>query len=245
MSASLNETPWNSPIGRPNWRRVACPVRGELEDQAGAAGAVRRHHHPARVQPLGREVEALSLLAEDARVRHAHVGERDQVGVVAARRDAADRRDLDARQILVDEERREARTRALRRLVLAGDGDEDDVVGVIGVRDELLRPADDPVAAVADGPGLDRARVGAGARLGEREALGALAADRRQEVPLPLLPLAGEQDMRRRPTHELSAQLVRANSISARAPRDVVEPAAAELLRHVRAHRGRPRSPWP
>ena len=55
-------------------------------------------------------------------------------------------------------------------------GEQDDVVGVVGVADEVLGAVDDEVAAALHGRGLHAAQVRAGARLGHRQALDALAA---------------------------------------------------------------------
>ncbi len=243
MSASLNETPWNSPIGRPNWRRVraqsaasSSTSRARPVQCAAIITRLAYSHSVAKSKPFP-SAPRMPV------VRHAHVRERDQVGVVAARRDAADRRHLDPRQILVDEERREARTRALRRLVLAGDGDEDDVVGVIGVRDELLRPVDDPVASrrapPASGSSARRSRRPARSARSTRSARrGSSAGGSAPAAPPRRRAGCASADA----THELSAQLVRAELHLGQRRGDVVEAAAAELLRHVeRIEAGRDR----
>ena len=82
-------------------------------------------------------------------------------------------------------------------------------------------------------PRLDRSRIGAGARLGEREALAALAADRREEEALPLLALAGEQDVGG-PRDARVERPARAGQLHlGHRGGHVVEAAATELRGHV------------
>jgi hypothetical protein len=89
------------------------------------------------------------------------------------------------------------------------------------------------VAAVALGARLHRAEVRAGVGLGHGQALHALAADRRQEIALDLRTLAGAQDVGG-PRHRiLQGHRGAAELALHEGEGDMVEPAAAELLRHV------------
>jgi hypothetical protein len=63
-----------------------------------------------------------------------------------------------------------------------GHGEHHHEVGLVAAGDEDLLAVDDPVVAVAHRTGLDVARVGAGARLGDREAAVTFAVDRRDQV---------------------------------------------------------------
>ena len=64
---------------------------------------------------------------------------------------------------------------------------DDDELRRAGVRRVVLAAGDDPLVAVLDGLGGEHLRVGAGVRLGHREAREALAVEQRLEVQLLLL----------------------------------------------------------
>ena len=84
------------------------------------------------------------------------------------------------------------------RLLLAGRREDDDEIRDVGVADEVLRAVQHEVAAVAAAPCIFmRAHVGARVRLRHRQRVDLLAADRRQEIALALLALAGHQDVGR------------------------------------------------
>ena len=70
----------------------------------------------------------------------------------------------------------------VERVVGRRAGDDDQVVGLIGVRAPHLLSGDDPLVAVALGAGADRRDVGSGVRFAERERAEVLAArDTRQD----------------------------------------------------------------
>jgi hypothetical protein len=100
--------------------------------------------------------------------------------------------DLEAGGVLVDQEAGDAAPRALARV---GDREQDHVVGLGAVGDEVLAAVDDPAAVQPLGPGADAGRVGAGVRLGEREAGLPLGPHGGGQIPLLLLRGAVEQDV--------------------------------------------------
>ena len=120
------------------------------------------------------------LLAEDLRHRNAAVVEVDDHVVVAAVRDAVVAvDDLAARRVEVDEEAGDQLLRAAAGLLLAAGGEQDHVVGEVGVADEVLGAVDHVVVAVAHGAALHPAHVAAGVGLAHRHAVDAFAGDRR------------------------------------------------------------------
>ena len=83
---------------------------------------------------------------------------------------------LEARDALVDQERGDQLALAARGVLLAGGGEQNDEVRMVGVADEVLGAVDDEVVALAHRGGLHAAQVRARARLGHRQAIDALAA---------------------------------------------------------------------
>ena len=97
----------------------------------------------------------------------------------------------------------------------------------------MLGAVDDEVIAIGLGAGLHRAQVRAGIGLGQAEAFDPLAADRRQQVALDLLALAGAQDVAGPRHRVLQGERGAAELALHQGQRDMVEAAAAQLLRHV------------
>ncbi|MNP20319.1 hypothetical protein D3C76_1128860 [compost metagenome] len=101
-----------------------------------------------------------------------------------------------ARRATVDQEGRYRVALAPVVLVGVGDGEDDGEIGVAGMADEMLAAVDDEVVTLAHGTGLDGVGIGAGARLGESEAVDLLALHAGQQVVVDLLVLAGHEDFR-------------------------------------------------
>src|SRR5680860_592968 len=159
--------------------------------------------------PAHGELEALALLAEDARVRDTHVVEDQRRraplahGVNVFRLPAL---------VAVDEE---AGDTTIGTLFLVGDGEDHREVGLVTPGDERLLAVDHPLVTLTPGGGADGAGVGAGPGLGDREAAPALAADGGDEVVLLLLLVGevedvvgrtGELELHERPTELNLAQ---------------------------------------
>lgn len=118
-------------------------------------------------------------------------------------------------------------------LVAVGDGEDDGEVGVPGVADEVLATVDHEGVAVAHCAGLDRIGVGAGARLGEGEAIGLFALHAGQQVVAELFSGAGHEDLRGpRDEYVEGPGDLRQLAFDQRLGQ-VVEAAAAHFLGHV------------
>ena len=141
---------------------------------------------------------------------------------------------VEARRALVHQERGDALLVALRRLLDAAGGEQHDEIGDIGIGDEMLGAVDDIDVALALGPRLHGAQVGAGVGLRQRQAFHPLAADRRLEIALDLLALAGAQDVRRPRDGILQGKAGAAELALHQRQRHMIQPAAAQILRHVR-----------
>ena len=130
---------------------------------------------------VSRDLPALADGAERAAVGEADVGEEHLVELGVARH-LAQRAHLDAGRLHVDDEGGEAPVLGQRR----------DRCGRragpkrarVAQRGPHLLPVDDPLVAVADGPGREPGEVGAGARLGEQLAPDLLAGEERPQVAL-------------------------------------------------------------
>ena len=103
---------------------------------------------------------------------------------------------------LVDEEGGHLLARPRAAFLDAGGRQQDHEVRVVGMADEMLGAVDDEVVAVAHRGGLHAAQVRAGARLGHRQAVGALAAHARQQVALALLALQASRMFDGPPTQQ-------------------------------------------
>src|SRR6266568_3320052 len=104
--------------------------------------------------------------------------------------------DLEAGGAAIDEKAGDTLFCSAGRRLLAGGDEHDDEVGDVGVADEVFRAVDDPIAAVPARVAIHAAHIGAGIRLGHRQRIDLLAADRRREISLPLLLVAGAEDVR-------------------------------------------------
>src|SRR5215469_5990302 len=172
------------------------PLGAQLQNPPGPPHAGSRHGEPARPEPLAQQVKPVSLGAEQGGAGDPAVGERQLAMVVATmgyRRCAA--ADRETRGAVVDQESRYRRALAPRSLLGAGHGKQHNEVGDVGIADEVFGAVDDPVTARPPGPGLHRTDVRAGPGLRHRQAVDALAADRRQQIGLHLVVLAGAQDV--------------------------------------------------
>ena len=110
----------------------------------------------------------------------------------------------------------------------------DGEIGDVGMADEMLGAVQHPVVAVLHGGRLHAAQVGAGARLGHRQAVPFLAADAGEQVFFALLRRAGEQDVGG-PRHAGPVQRVvgAAELLLVEQPGHRIEPGAADIGRHV------------
>ena len=170
-----------SPVERVGEGALGPPQAGGTDLEAGGT------------EPVVGDLEAPVDLAEHGVLRQAAVVEFENRVAVAAMRDVAVAlADGEARGTLVDEEGGDQLPRAAWPLLLARGHEGDGEIGDVGVGDEVLGAAEDPVAAVASGRGLHAAEIGAGARLRHRETIPFLAADTRQEIALALLGRAGQ-----------------------------------------------------
>ena len=194
---------WRSTrIGR---RRPAARTRSN-RSLAGRAeppqrAAARQRHPLVAERDLGQR-PALVHLADQVGGRQAHVGEEHLVERVGAGH-LDDRADLDAGRVHRADEVRDA-------LVLGhvgvGAGDEDAELRVLGQRRPDLLAVDDPLVAVAHGPGAEVGQVAAGLGLAEQLAPDLLGRQQREEVALLLLLGAGVHERRAGPA---DADLVR------------------------------------
>ena len=237
MSASLNWIAWSSAIAlaeRPPLLRVrARDVVGGLGDPERLGG----DPDPAAVERRHRDREALALLVQKP---------------VAGRPGALDheidgRRRVEAELLLlarhphvlgVEEERRDA-ARSLDLGLAAGEDEER--AGVAAVRDPLLRARDRPAVAVRVGARSERAGVGAGPRLGEREGADRLAARERRHEALALLVGAEGEDRQRAGARvhgdrDADARVRARELLEHEDVGEEVGPRAAELGRHADAH---------
>ena len=85
--------------------------------------------------------------------------------------------------------------------IVGGAGQQAEPVGLGAVRDVELGAVDDPLVAVAHGPGADAGDVAAGVGLGDRDGGHDLAPDGRREIPLLQLVRAVAGQRRRRHRH--------------------------------------------
>ena len=124
--------------------------------------------------------------------------------------------------------------------VVAGAREHDVGVGVARVADEALLAVEHPRVAVALGARLQRRRVGADRRLGQRVGAVALAADQRREARLLLLLAARDQDRQRHELHVRRHQRDRAGDLrqllDVGAPRHLGRVAPAVLGRQREPH---------
>ena len=131
-------------------------------DEAGEVGAERRGVLVLEGDHQGRPA-AVDLADAPAVLDH-DVVEEDDVRALARQR--VHGLDLDAGLVERDEEHRQA---LVLGHVRVGPGQEEHVVGDVGVRREHLLPVDDPAVAVAPGPGADAGDVGPHLGLGHAE----------------------------------------------------------------------------
>ena len=141
--------------------------------------------------------------------------------------------DFESGRAHVDQQRGDLLLGAVLGLLFPGGGKEDGEIGDIGIADEMLGAVDHEMIALAHGPGLHRAQIGARTRLGEGQAFDALAADGRQQIALDLLARAGAQDIGRPRHGVLKGEGGAAQLALHQGHAHCVQPAAAQLLRHV------------
>ena len=176
---------------------------GEVHPAADTAAA---DGHPLVHERGQRHRPAFVDVAEAQLVGHPHVGEEHLVERRAAGH-LAQRPDLDARGLHVDEEHGEAAVAAVG--VGGRPGDDLADVGVVGARRPHLLAVEDPLVAVAHRPRLDAGQVGAGRRLGEQLAGDDVAPVQRRQVPVPDVLDGVGQDRRR---HHAEADAERADA---------------------------------
>ena len=211
------------------------PLGGDLQRPFGLAAAIRRDQDPGIGQPLAGLLEALALLAQDVAGGDPAVAEGKLVIVVAAVGDRARAAAyLESLGPDIDQEGGDLLAGPARRLADAGDGEQNDEIRRRHAADEMLAAVDDIILAVPDRAGLDAHGVRAGIGLGEGEPLLALAADHREEISLTLVVAAGIQDLRgpADPSDQPPGRFAELAIHQRR--RDEVEPAAADLGRHIR-----------
>ncbi len=112
----------------------------------------------------------------------------------------------------VNEEGGDPLLRAFRRIVLASGDKDDDEIGMIGARDEMLGAIHHPIATLAAGRAFHAPHVRTGPRLGHRQRVHPLAAHGGKEIALDLLARTGHQDVLRtakemRQRHRATAKL--------------------------------------
>ena len=141
--------------------------------------------------------------------------------------------DFKTRRAAIDEEAGDLLLRAARCFLLAGGDEDNDEIGDIGMRNEMLGAVDDPVVAIGFGKTFHAAHVGTGVRLGHGKRIEFLALDGRDQVFLALLVVAG---------HENAGGAAKKHGQAHRAPAKlalderkglVIEPGATHFLRHV------------
>ena len=204
--------PWNSAIGRPNWRRSRRVGGGVVGRALGDPDGLRGHAEARVVERAERDVHAAALLADQV-----VGGDADVVEDRLAGRRALDPElvlelaDAEARPVGLDHEGADA-ARALGRRV--GLGEDDVEVGDPEVGDPVLGAVDHPLVAVAHGAGDHPAGVRAGLGLGERERGRPLA--RRAARQEALLELVGAEQLDRQRAELLDHQHQRARGARAR-----------------------------
>jgi hypothetical protein len=125
--------------------------------------------------------------------RDAAIVELQYAVVVAAVRDVAvSGADLEAGGPLVHEECRNQFSLAPGSVFLTTGREENYVVRVIRVADEMLGTVDYEIPTPGERRGLHSTYVRARSRFGHRQTVDALAADRRQQIALPLRARAGQ-----------------------------------------------------
>ncbi len=139
--------------------------------------------------------------------------------------------DFEARRAAVDEEAGDQLLGPARRVFLAGGDEDDDEIGDVGVRNEVLGAVDDPVVAVLLRKAFHAAHVGAGVRLGHGQRIELVSAHGRQQVALALLVIAAHQDAGG--AAEIGGEGERAAAKLALDQREgnVIEATAADVLR--------------
>src|SRR3954451_23314123 len=150
-------------------------LQGHLHAALGARDAARGADQPLALELPADVVEALALLAEHRRGRHADVLEGEQRGVARVHAELlelllAD----DAREVHRHEEQRDAAVAGVR----VGLGDQHDHVGAVAVGDVGLGAVDHVLVAVADRARLDAGDVGPRIGLGDPEPQDLLTLDR-------------------------------------------------------------------
>ena len=141
--------------------------------------------------------------------------------------------DLAPRGVEIDEETGDQLLRAAAGLLLATGREQNHVVSQIGVADEVLRPVDHVVVAIAHGAALHPADIAAGVGLAHRHAVDAFAGDRWDQVLVDLFAGARPQDVARPGNDVVERVRSRAELAIHQCDAETVESAAAQLGRHV------------
>ena len=222
-------------MGLPELPAHRRPLGGQIEQPLGLAAAGRPDPDPSHPQPLPGERQPRAFLAQDLARSETHAGEVEPEREVAPVAHAAIAlRDVEALLAHVDQERGDALAGTAGGLVDSSHREHDGEVRHHRAGDEVLGAVEDPVVAVTPGTGLHRHDVGPRLGLGEREQLALLRPRAGQQVALPLIALACEQDLGRPadPGMQRMAGLAVLALDDGHAP--VAEPAPTHRLRQVR-----------
>src|SRR5262249_35150050 len=193
-----------------------------LDASLGDAERARTVLDAADIEPLLTEAHAFAFRTDTVARRHAHVVEHDFPRLVAHHGFIAGP-ELHTGRIHIHDE---AGNTAARALCAVGRDHELHEIGITGAGDEALDAVDQVMLAVAHSSGAHAAGIGAGVRLGLREAGLLLPAQQRQQVLL--LHLALERV-------ENAARGWTGNALAARRDGD----GARELFPHHGAREGR------
>src|SRR6185503_14644852 len=143
----------------PELRSIAGVGRGDLQRALGDPDRLRRDAWPASIERPHRQLEPLADLADAIRI-----GDPDAREAQLRRRRAADAHlvleplDGEPWHVLLDDEARKSLV-AGRLVGIVRDREDGDQVRDAALADEALRPVEDPVVAVAAGPGASRRHV--------------------------------------------------------------------------------------
>ncbi len=180
MSASLNDVPWNLPMGWPNcWRVAAHSVESSSRRSSLPQQPAATQMRPG-AQPLVGEVEAGAGLAQDLAGRDTAIIEVELEVAIGALADRPGGRAPSRSPLVPTSTRKEVTCLRSPRGVCSTPvaAKDDGEVGIDRRTDEMFLAGDEPVVAILAGAGLHAHDVGARAGLGEAETFGALARDR-------------------------------------------------------------------
>ena len=220
-------------------RLAELPARGgplgrHFQHAAAAAHAGRGHGQPRGAQPFAHQLEAPAFLAETVAHRHPAIAKKQFALVVTAvRYTLRTTAHGKARAVHIHQQSGDLFLRAIPGLLHAGRGEQHTVVGHVGMADEMFAAVDHVVITITHRAGLHAAHVGACVGFGHGQAVVALAAYRRQQVLVYLLPHAGTQDVARTRHQHLQAVGRAAQFTLHQGDAEIVQSAAAQGFGHV------------